>query len=292
MTAPVDLHIHSRHSDGTFSPTELVKMASAQGFKAIALADHDSISGIDEAIAAGEEFGVELIPAVELSIEIKNYHDVHLLAFFLDHKDKSFNERLNSFRERRDRRGEEIIARINDKLANNGKGSISFSEVVAGSDGALGRPHIARVLISRGYVTDMNQAFDEYLIPCDVPKEYFPAEEAIKEIHRIGGLAVLAHPTTISKDRSKLREVIGMMVAFGLDGLEAYNTLATIDDSEFLFAIARRHKLIVTGGSDFHGNEGEGLLGIRDNRFPLDYRLVESLKDRVAEKKSNQPQAV
>jgi predicted metal-dependent phosphoesterase TrpH len=289
MTVPVDLHIHSRHSDGTFTPTELVKMASAQGFKAIALADHDSISGIDEAIAAGEEFGVELIPAVELSIEVKNYNDVHLLAFLLDYKDKSFNERLNSFRERRDRRGEEIIARINNKLANNGKGSISFSEVVAGSDGALGRPHIARVLISRGYVSDMNQAFDEYLIPCDVPKEYFPAEEAIKEIHRIGGVAVLAHPTTITKDRTMLREVIGMMVAFGLDGLEAYNTLATIDDSEFLLAIARRHKLIVTGGSDFHGNEGEGLLGIRDNRFPLDYRLVESLKDRVAEKKSTEP---
>ena len=281
MKAPVDLHIHSRYSDGTFAPAELVVMASGQGFKAIAIADHDSISGIDEAIAAGAINGVELIPAVELSIAIKGHHDVHLLAYFINHHDGNFNDRLNSFRHRRDQRGQEILARINDKLASEGKFGINFDEVAKTSDGSLGRPHIARVMLARGYVTDMNDAFDNYLIPCNLPKEYFPADDAIREIHRIGGVAVLAHPTTISKDRTVQREVIGMMVALGLDGIEAYNTLATIDDSEFLLAIARRHNLVVTGGSDFHGNDGETRLGIRENRFPLDYRLVESLRKRI-----------
>lgn len=280
MNLPVDLHIHSRYSDGIFTPAELVEMAYTQGFTAIALADHDSVSGIDEAIAAGKIRGVELIPAVELSVEFKKHHDVHLLAFYIDHHDTEFNLRLDSFRERRDKRGYEIITRINNKLEQAGKGSITYDEVIEGSDGALGRPHIARVLISRGYVADMNDAFDNYLVPCNVPKEYFPAEEAIQEIHRIGGLAVLAHPTTITKDRTSLREITGMLVASGLDGIEAYNSLATIDDAEFLNAIARRHRLVVTGGSDFHGSDGDNMLGIRDNRFPIDYRLVQALKER------------
>jgi predicted metal-dependent phosphoesterase TrpH len=282
MISKVDLHTHSRQSDGILTPTELVEMAAAQGLKSIALADHDSVSGIDEAIAAGEALGVELIPAVELSIEIKNHHDVHLLAYLINHCDVDFNLRLNSFRERRDHRGQEIIARINDKLATEGKGSINYDEVIEGSDGALGRPHIARILLSKGYVSDMNDAFDNYLVPCNVPKEYFPANEAIKEVHRIGGVAVLAHPTTISKDRGVLREVIGMMVAIGLDGIEVYNNLATIDESEFLLAIARRYKLVVTGGSDFHGNDGENQLGIRNEKYLLDYRMVESLKEKAA----------
>ncbi|GAM09305.1 protein TrpH [Geobacter sp. OR-1] len=283
----VDLHIHSSHSDGVFTPAELVKMASSQGVKVIAIADHDSISGIDEAIAAGEQYGVELIPAVELSIEVKKFHDVHLLAYYLDHNDRIFNERLNGFRARRDSRGEEIINKINAKLSVEGKAGISFEEVAKGSDGALGRPHIGRVLIARGHAADMSQAFNDYLIPCDVPKEYFPVEEAIAEIHRIGGVAVLAHPTTISRERGVLRDVIGMMVALKLDGIEVYNTLATLDDSEFLLAIARRHNLVITGGSDFHGNEGESVLGITDKKVPLDYRLVESLKIRACGNSSN-----
>lgn len=281
MTYPIDLHIHSRYSDGIFTPTELVEMACRQGFTAIALADHDSVSGIDEAVAAGAARGVELITAVELSIEIKGYSDVHLLGYFINHCDNDFNERLIRYRMKRDRRGHEVIARINDKLADEGKGSILYEEVIEGSDGALGRPHIARILLSKGYAADMNEAFANYLVPCNVPKEYFAADEAISEIHRLGGVAVLAHPTTITRDRTIVREVIGMLVALGLDGIEAYNSLATLDDAEFLLAVARRHNLVVTGGSDFHGNEEEDRLGIRDNRFPLDYRLIDAMRERL-----------
>lgn len=278
MGSQVDLHIHTRHSDGVFTPSEIVQMAYRQGFKAIAIADHDSISGVNEAVAAGIIQGVEVVPAVELSIELNSHSDVHLLAYFLDHHDPEFNARLDFFREKRDRRGHEIIARINEKLAKEGREGVSYDEVIEGSDGALGRPHIARVLMAKGYVNGMNDAFDNYLVPCDVPKEYFPADVAINEIHRIGGVAVLAHPTTISPDRTVVREAIGMLVALGLDGIEVYNSLATIDDAEFLLAITRRYHLAITGGSDFHGIEGEPILGIRDNKFTLEYNLVESLK--------------
>ncbi len=285
MYSPVDLHIHSRYSDGTRTPAELVEMASLQGFKAIALSDHDSISGIDEAIVAGSRLKIEIIPSVELSVEVRNYHDVHILGYYINHNDTGFQARLDNFRSWRDQRGQEIIGRINDKLASQGKGGITYQEVLAGSDGALGRPHIARVLMSKGYVASMEEAFDNYLVSCNVPKQYFPLEEAISEIHRIGGLAVLAHPTSISRDRTLLREIIGGLTSQGLDGLEAYNTLASLDESEFLLSIARRHQLTITGGSDFHGNEGEDCLGIEGNRFPIDYRLVEGLKERLTRNK-------
>jgi len=284
MYRPVDLHTHSRYSDGTRTPAELVEMASLQGLKAIALSDHDSTGGIDEAIAAGSRLGIEIIPSVELSVEVRNYHDVHILGYYIDHNDSDFKARLDQFRTRRDRRGQEIIGRINEKLASQGKGEIIYQEVLAGSDGALGRPHIARVLMAKGYVASMEEAFDNYLVPCNVPKQYFPIEEALCEIHRIGGLAVLAHPTSISRDRTLLREIIGGLASLGLDGLEAYNTLASLDESEFLLAISRRHLLTITGGSDFHGNEGEDRLGIEGNRFPIDYRLVEGLKERLSRK--------
>jgi predicted metal-dependent phosphoesterase TrpH len=127
----------------------------------------------------------------------------------------------------------------------------------------------------------MENAFDDFLVPCNVPKEYFAADEAIREIHRIGGLAVLAHPTSITRDRTMLRELIAELIRYGLDGLEAMNNMASIDETDFLSAIARRHGLLVTGGSDFHGNSDEEL-GICDGRHPVDYRLVEALKERLA----------
>lgn len=284
MFLPVDLHTHTRHSDGRLSPSELVLLAAAQGLKALAIADHDSTAGIDEAMDCGQRNGIEVIPAVELSVEIRSYSDVHLLGYFINHHDPLFQEKLELFRVRRDSRGREIIARINDKLANEGKGQICYEEVLAESDGALGRPHVARVLMAKGFASGMEDAFDRYLVPCNVPKEYFPVAEAISEIHRLGGLALLAHPTSISRDYEELREVIGEMVRLGLDGLEVYNTMATLTDADFLQGLAMRHRLAVCGGSDFHGNDGEERLAIEGGRFSLDYRLVEGLKERLSQR--------
>src|SRR6266545_1915214 len=211
MEPIVDLHIHSIHSDGVHSPAALVEMAAQEGLHTIALADHDSVEGIDDALEAGARCGVEVIPAIELSVEFRGYHDVHLLGYFIDHRDSSFRERLTLFRTRRDQRGRAIIIRINEKLAMEAKQPISYEEVEALVVGALGRPHIAQVLVARGLVRDVPEAFDRYVIPCNVPKVYFPMSEALAEIRRIKGISVLAHPTTVTDNRAMLKTLITEM---------------------------------------------------------------------------------
>ncbi|MSM38647.1 MAG: PHP domain-containing protein [Geobacter sp.] len=279
----IDLHLHSCHSDGTLTPAQVASMAADQGLMAIALADHDTVSGIDECISSGERHRIEVIPAVELSVEYGGYRDIHLLGYFIDHRDTSFLEKLEQFRVRRMQRGAEIIDRINGKLRQEGKPCISYADVLSQSVEALGRPHIARVLVAQGCASSMEDAFDRYLIPCDVPKLYFPLHEAISEIKRIGGLSVLAHPTSITRDRSLLRELLIAFTGLGLDGLETYNTLCSADERDFLLGIARHYRLAVTGGSDFHGNEDDDRMGIGGNRGPITYELVQKLKERLDE---------
>ena len=255
----VDLHIHSTFSDGIYKPYEIVKIAAAADVAIIAIADHDSTGGVNEALAAAEEVGITVIPAVELSVEYENYHDVHILGYFIDHNDQQFNDKLLFFRERRETRGLKVIANINRKLQSEGKQPIDSKEILALAEGSLGRPHIARILIEKGLAANMQDAFNSYLQPCNVPKEYFTFTAAIDEIHRIGGIAVLAHPQSISRDRCEIASVITAMADKGLDGIEAFNSMGFEGDDSFLAKMAESLDLIVTGGSDFHGGE-EGLV--------------------------------
>ena len=253
----IDLHIHSNCSDGTFSPAELVEQAKAECLVTIAIADHDSVAGIPEAWSAGMERDIEVIPAVELSVQYKTWEDVHLLGYGISFTESRFCERLNGFREQRERRNIEILQMVNNKLADEMRTEIDLSEVLTFSRDAIGRPHIARALLERGYVDTVEEAFRRYLVPCNVPKYYWPIDDAICEIQRLGGVAVLAHPTTISDDRQELHLVIRELAAMGLDGIEAFNNLALPNDMEYLRRLAEELGLLVTGGSDFHGI-GEG----------------------------------
>lgn len=283
----VDLHVHSVHSDGVRTPAELVEMAARKGLQAIALSDHDSVTGMDEALAAGTMHGVEVIPAIELSVEFKGHHDVHLLGYFIDYRDEAFQEKLSLFRTRRDERGRAIIDRINAKLAQERKGGITYEEVHALSGEALGRPHIARVLVARGFARDVQDAFERYLLPCNVPKTYFPMDEALAEIRRIHGVSVLAHPTTISANRTILKGVIAELAAMGLDGIEVFNNLCYTDDMMFLESLAGRFGLVKTGGSDFHGIEKDIEMGSGRGSLAVTYRWVEELKRRRAEREGS-----
>ena len=255
----VDLHIHSTASDGIYKPSELVRIAAAAGIAIIAIADHDSTGGIDEALEAAGAAGITVIPAVELSVQYEKYHDVHVLGYFIDHNDQQFNEQLLLFRERRETRGLKVIANINRKLQSEGKQPVDSNEIMALAEGSLGRPHIARMLIEKGLAANMQDAFSSYLQPCNVPKEYFTFNAAIEEIHRIGGIAVLAHPQSITRDRGEISTVITAMAGKGLDGIEAFNSMGFEGDDSFYSKIADSLNLIVTGGSDFHGDE-EGLV--------------------------------
>ncbi len=258
MAQLVDLHIHSTSSDGVFKPAELIRMAADAKLSAIAIADHDSIDGIDEAISAAARFAIKVIPAVELSVEYEKYHDVHILGYWIDHSDQAFVDLLTHFREKRESRGLHVIERINSKLDSEGRQPIESSEVMALAEGSLGRPHIARILIAKGYAANMQDAFNNYLVPCNVPKEYLAFDEAVKEIRRIGGVPVLAHPQSMSRSREELLMIIRDMCLRGLGGIEAFNTMGFDGDEGFLRHLADSMGLVVTGGSDFHGTE-EGL---------------------------------
>ncbi|MBC8017465.1 MAG: PHP domain-containing protein, partial [Verrucomicrobia bacterium] len=229
----IDLHIHSNYSDGAFSPEELVQRAVEVELVAIAIADHDSVAGVREGISAGTLSNIDVIPAVELSVQFKSWQDVHLLGYGMDVTDHMFLNKLNGFRERREHRNIEILERVNDMLAEENRAAIDLSEVLVFARDAIGRPHIARALLERGYVSNIEDAFKRYLVPCNVPKCYWPIDDAIKEISRIGGIAVLAHPTTVSTDRQELRDMIGELSEMGLDGIEVFNNMAQQDEMEF-----------------------------------------------------------
>jgi len=277
----IDLHIHSNYSDGAFTPAELVALAAHQNVTVIAIADHDSVAGIEEATTAGADAGVEVLPAVELSVQFKEWSDVHLLGYGIDWRDDTFLDNLNRFRLRREGRNEEILERVNESLSTEGRNTIPLESVLAFARDVIGRPHIARALLELGYVDSVEDAFRRYLVPCNVPKIYWPMAEAIAEIHRIGGVAVLAHPTSIIKDMTQLGPIIADLQKSGLDGIEVYNNMGWPLEIEFLRRTALDCGLLATAGSDFHGIEegleiGKGREGIR-----FDSALLAPLYERL-----------
>ena len=275
----VDLHVHSTCSDGFYSPRELVEMAAEKGLTAIALADHDNVAGISAAQQAGAELGVEVLSAVELSTLWYDYFDMHLLGYGFNHEDPYLIRQLEEFQEFRSGRNRQIIERVNEKLAGGQRQPLDPDAVRKLAGGTIGRPHIAQALREAGYVTHNEEAFVRYLVPCNVPKRYFPVDEAISLIHRSGGIAVLAHPPYISRDRQKLEKLVAELLPLGLDGIEAYNNGSNLEDTDWLIKLARKYQLIVTGGSDFHGDPGSNIeIGSGFRGLEIPYRCVEEIK--------------
>ncbi|MCE9536679.1 MAG: PHP domain-containing protein, partial [Nitrospirae bacterium] len=189
----IDLHLHTTHSDGSLSPTDVLKLAHKAGVTALAITDHDIVTGIPEAIAAGAELGIEIIPGVEISSRVGN-SELHILGYCLQWQDQELNRRLASLRESRHSRNPQIIERLRALGLD-----VTYEEVraLAGTD-AVGRPHIARLLMDKHYVTSAKDAFDRYLAegrPAYVERELPSPTDAIAWIRAAGGVAVLAHPT-------------------------------------------------------------------------------------------------
>lgn len=274
----VDLHLHSTCSDGIYPPAEVVRLAAEAGMAAIGLADHDNIDGIDEAQEAGRKLGVTVISAVELSSQWESYHDIHLLGYGFDHHDPELCRELKSFQDFRAGRNLQIIEKVNEKLADEGRAPIDPETVQKKAGGTIGRPHIAQALQEAGYVEGNDEAFERYLVPCNVPKRYFPLDQAIDLIHRCGGVAVLAHPPYITRNRFELEQLVKLFVTFGLDGIEAYNNGATIEDIDWSIRLARKYNLIVTGGSDYHGTQGSDVeIGCGFGRLSIPFSCVEEI---------------
>jgi predicted metal-dependent phosphoesterase TrpH len=276
----VDLHLHSTFSDGVLTPTELVAEAAKANLRAIALADHDNVDGIPEAMAAGKEHGIEVISGVELSVVWGDYQDLHLLGYNFDYNDSALKKSLHEFRDFRAGRSQRILENINQKLASENKAQIDFTEVTKRAGGTIGRPHIGQALLEAGYVKTMDEAFERYLVQCNEPKRYFLMDEAIRLIHSAGGCTVLAHPPFIKVDDVTLKELLHEFIAMGLDGIEAYNSGSTNDMIDRYITLGRQMGLIITGGSDFHQPiEGGVVMGSGRGNLKIPYRCVEEIHD-------------
>ena len=249
----VDLHLHSSCSDGLCTPSELVTMARDVGLYAIALCDHDSVAGIDEAVLAGRECRVEVLPGIELSSMWNSHRDIHLLGYGIDHHAGLLRVELSAFRAFRRERNRRILNRINERLRGDRKTVLDFHEIQESTGDTVGRPHLARALVAKGYARNVEDAFQRYLIPYNIPKRFFPLDLAISLVHDCGGVAVLAHPLLVNTDRAHWDRLLDDYMALGLDGIEVYTPSVTESDVDFFLGQAHRRGLVVTGGSDFHG---------------------------------------
>lgn len=271
MTGRVDLHVHTTASDGRCRPAEIVSMAAKIGLAAVAITDHDTTDGLAEALDAGEYFGIEVIPGVELSTDLPE-GEAHLLGYFVRPNDSIFQQTLRKLRASRQDRAQDIINRLRELGF-----PLEWEEVVAFSgDGSVGRPHIAQAMLARGYVSTIQEAFALYIGrhgPAYVERFRLLPEEAVSMILEARGLPVLAHPISIT-------ELVPRLVPVGLVGLEVYYTGYSPAETELLIGLAQRHKLIPTGGSDFHGIEvmPGALLGGVD----VPYSVVIELRRRCA----------
>lgn len=243
-----DFHCHSSRSDGTLSPAALVDLAAANGVRTLALTDHDTVDGLEEARStAARHPGMRLIPGVELSCDVPGT-EVHVLGLFVDPEDRAFREAIDHMRFSRIDRGR----RITEALAALGA-PVSWTRVQEiAADASIGRPHIARALIEAGHVADVDEAFERYLAndsPAYVPRERVEPEAAIELIQNAGGVAVFAHPPFTEHHEA----IATRLAAAGLFGMEVYYRDYGPEQVIELAALASRLGLTPSGGSDYHG---------------------------------------
>ena len=273
----IDLHTHSTASDGKLYPAELMRHAQAVGIEVIALTDHDTLSGLEEASEEAARIGVELIPGVEISAENKP-GTLHMLGYYVDSSDAELMETLSWLRGGRDDRNHIILS----KLAELGC-PLEWDEVAALAGGeSMGRPHIATAMVNRGYVSSFNDAFDRYLgkgAAAYTDRDKMTPEIAIKCIRSAGGLPVLAHPQTLSLSDDELSDLLSRLTSMGLAGVEVYYYSHSEEETALYTSLARRYDLIVTGGSDFHGpGMIETRLGVGRGNMKIPKSIADDLK--------------
>ena len=275
----VDLHLHSTFSDGVYRPAEVVRLAAEAGLAAVALCDHDNIDGIDEAMTAGREAGVEVLSGVELSTcgRISRISTCSVTVSTLI--TRGCGRLSRNSRTFRAGRNEQIVERVNEKLLELGREPIDFREVLASAGGTVGRPHIARALIEKEGGAKHRGGLPALSGPLQCPKRFFPIDEAIALVHRAGGVAVLAHPPFVTPHPKVLEILLETFISIGLEGIEAYISGVSNDEIDWLITLARRRGLIVTGGSDFHGTKDAGIaVGTGRGNLKIPYACVEEIR--------------
>jgi len=247
----IDLHLHTTHSDGSLRPSDVLALAKQANVSALAITDHDITTGIPEAMAAGQELGIEVIPGVEIS-SFDGKSELHILGYCVNWNEAAFNQRLARLRESRHRRNPLILERLREAGLD-----VTYDEVcaLAGTE-SVGRPHIAQLLMQKKYVNSAKEAFDRYLAegkPAYVARELPTPAEAISWIREAKGVAVLAHPTWVKESGEGLRTCVKALKEAGLGGVEVHYSTHTKSQTSQYLELARQLDLLVTGGSDFHG---------------------------------------
>lgn len=273
----IDLHLHSSASDGSLTPAELVRLAVKNDMEAIAITDHDTVEGVDEALEEGRRLGIEVIPGVEISSEY-DPGTMHITGLFININDHQLRSTLDFLQKvRRDRN-----LKILNKLGRYGI-KLEYTELERLADnGQIGRPHFARLMVVKGYCTDIQEAFDRYLKkggPAYIHKKRLTPEEAVKLISGAGGIPILAHPVTLGLKPQELDSFVNDLVGKGLKGIEVYYCDHTQEDENLYKRLARKYNLLITGGTDFHGSVKEGIsMGVGRGNMHIPYEILLTIK--------------
>ncbi len=251
----IDLHVHTTASDGSLSPTLIVKEAAKLGITHLGIADHDTVNGIKEALEAGEKYGVTVIPCVELGTDYEGM-ETHILGYFRPDNFHNIEHYFEWILQKRFHRNEQMIRNLQKAGY-----LITIKEVMEKANGGTpGRPHIAKILIEKGYCSDINEAFNKILLRHDIyiKREKTTPESAIKEILKAGGIPVCAHPVYLD-EKGLFEKAIALFITYGLKGIEVYHCAHKERHEKKYRKAAKKYKLIMTGGSDFHGENKDGV---------------------------------
>ena len=272
----IDLHVHTTASDGTASPAEAVKLAKVAGLSAIAITDHDTVSGYAEAAEAGKALGVEVIPGIEIST--KYGRAVHILGYYIDPDSDKLAPVLEWVVRDRDERNRKMA----ELMAADGL-PVSYEEMHRRFGAVIGRPHFAEVLVELGLAKDVRDAFDRYVEKGQkyyLPRNFLSIERSVEIIREAGGIPVLAHPFQYKLDEAGLRELIEHCMESGLKGIECRYSGYSTEQSKYLSRLAEEYGLIKTGGSDFHGENKKHIsIGTGTGALEVPYQYLEKLRE-------------
>lgn len=267
----IDLHLHTTASDGSFSPRQVVEEANNLGFKAIAITDHDTVDGLAVGRKAAETYGIELVPGVELNTDYQET-EVHVLGYYINEQQSEFAATLEELKAARRRRIKKMVAKL-DQLGI----ELSWSKILSrAGDSALGRAHVAELLIEKGYAANWEAAFEEYIgrsAPGYVVREKLTPKQAIAVVKKAGGIPIIAHPGLIGDD-----SLLPQLIEWGAAGLEVYHSDHSAEDVARYRKFVKNNNLLMTGGSDCHGPDRKQ--GVLLGQIKAPYYLLEKLKSR------------
>ena len=276
MEKYIDLHTHSLKSDGSMTPTEVVAEAKKAGLAAIALSDHDTVDGVREAVEAGKKLGVEVIPAIEFSVQSKT--ETHILGYFIDIENPDLLKMLKEVVNLRIERNYVTCSRLNELGFD-----ITLEEVRAlAPNNFVGRAHFARVLMDKGYISSVKEGFDKYMSVgkyayCE--KQRLTARDAIELIKKCGGISFLAHPHLTKLPDDELKDFLVELKSCGLCGLEGYYTDYTPEMQEKYQSMAKELGLMISGGTDFHAKMKPHIsIGTGLGNMKIPYSVIENMK--------------